>query len=73
MFSLIIQECQTHLFLAEGNEWKKYRANAKTFTSRTDAIAYCFEQKIAGYQLVLHFDDSDDMGQTLKLNHEDKP
>lgn len=54
MFSVLIQNSETHDFLASGNEWKKLQTDAKAFGSGTDAIDHCLAHNIEGYQLVIH-------------------
>ena len=58
MFIVLVQNPETHRFLAEGNEWKKRQVDAKAFNSGDAAIEHCSDHKIDDYQLVIHFDDA---------------
>jgi len=57
MHEAIVQDCITHQFLGEGR-WLESRAKAKHFNTGAQAIEYCVDHNIKGYQTVLRFDGS---------------
>lgn len=57
MNEAIVQNCRTLQFLGE-DCWRDSRANAKHFNTGAQAIEYCVDHCIKGYQMLLRFDGS---------------
>lgn len=57
MNEAIVQNCETLQFL--GNDrWLDQRSEAKHFSTGAQAIEYCVDHNIRGFQTVLRFDGS---------------
>ena len=57
MQEAIVQDCVSLQFLGEGC-WLERREEAKHFNTGAQAIEYCVDHSIKGYQMVLRFDGS---------------
>jgi len=57
MNEAIVQDCITLQFLGE-DCWLENRAEAKHFNTGAQAIEYCVDHNIKGFQVVLRFDGS---------------
>ena len=57
MNEAIVQNCITLQYLAE-DRWLDRRSEAKHFHTGAQAIEYCLDHNINGYQTVLRFDGS---------------
>lgn len=55
---VLVQNCVTHHYLGESNEWKPHKNHAKRFASSADAVEYCVNHDLADCQLVMRFNGS---------------
>ena len=53
---VLVQNCQTHLYLKDLTEWTAVLSEARGFPSSENAIVYCTKHRIPAVQIVLKFD-----------------